>query len=133
MATKTISTKTTSCFTFLKEALVLPTRNPKLFAPILILLAAIAFLIPAVNVVFIQSLTAEMLRHLTEMQTNDPSSSAFARLLEEVWQETRELILIVVALTVITRALVFAKQILAFSAASTTYSGDRHSLAELLR
>ncbi|XBI03514.1 hypothetical protein VPH35_131920 [Triticum aestivum] len=125
--------KTTSCFTFLMEALVLPTRNPKLFAPILILLAIIAFLVPAVNVVLIQPLTAEMLRHVTEMQTTDPSSAEFARLLEEIRQEARELVLIAVGLFFVTLALVFAKQILAFSAASTTYSGDRYSLAELLR
>ncbi|EMS50589.1 hypothetical protein TRIUR3_03715 [Triticum urartu] len=128
-----MAAKTTSCFTFLKEALVLPTRNPKLFAPILILLAIIAFLVPAVNVVLIQPLTAEMLRHLTEMQTTDPSSAEFARLLEEIRQEARELVLISVGLFFVTLALVFAKQILAFSAASTTYSGDRYSLAELLR
>ncbi|KAF7111112.1 hypothetical protein CFC21_111157 [Triticum aestivum] len=128
-----MAAKTTSCFTFLKEALVLPTRNPKLFAPILIFVAAIAFLIPAVNVVFIQPLTAEMLHHVAEMQTTDPSSAEYARLLEEIRQEARELVLIAVALTVVTLPLVFAKQILAFSAASTTYSGDRYSLAELLR
>ncbi|KAM3193845.1 hypothetical protein ACQJBY_070468 [Aegilops geniculata] len=45
----------------------------------------------------------------------------------------RELVLIAVGLFFVTLALVFAKQILAFSAASTTYSGDRYSLAELLR
>lgn len=127
-----MAAKTTSCFTFLKEALVLPTRNPKLFAPILILLAVIAFLIPAVNVVSIQPLTAEMVRHLTEMQTTDPSSAEYARLLEEIRQEARELVLIAVGLSLVTLALVFAKQILAFSAASTTYSGDRYTLAELL-
>lgn len=128
-----MAAKATSCFTFLKEALVLPTRNPKLFAPILVLLTAIAFLIPAVNVVFIQPLAAEMARHLTEMQTADPSSAEYARLLEEIKQEARELVLISVGLTVVTLALGFAKQILAFSAASTTYSGERYSLAELLR
>ncbi|KAM3214276.1 hypothetical protein ACQJBY_066631 [Aegilops geniculata] len=128
-----MAAKTTSCFTFLKEALVLPTRNPKLFAPILILMAAMAFLVPAVNVVLIQPLAAEMLRHATEMQTADPSSADYARLLQEIRQEARELVLIAVALAVVTLPLVFAKQILAFSAASTTYSGDRYSLAELLR
>nr|BAJ95037.1 predicted protein [Hordeum vulgare subsp. vulgare] len=128
-----MAAKATSCFTFLKEALVLPTQNPKLFAPIFILLAAIAFLVPAVNVVFIQPLTAEMLRHLAEMQTTDPSTAEFARLLQEIRQEARELVIITVALTVVTLALVFAKQILSFSAASTTYSGDRYTLAELLR
>ncbi|KAM0848838.1 hypothetical protein ACQ4PT_054116 [Festuca glaucescens] len=128
-----MAAKTTSCFTFLKEALILPTRNPKLFTPVLLLLAVTAFLAPAVQVLFVQPLAGDMANHLFEMSNMDPSSPEYAKILEEIKQDAVKLVLIVFAELIVMLTLVFVNQIIAFFAASTTYSGDRYSLVELIR
>jgi len=128
-----MAAKTTSCFTFLKEALVLPTRNPKLFTPVLLLLAITPFLTSSVQVLFVQPLTSDMSSLLSEMANVDPSSPEYAKILEEMKRDAVKLVLIVTAELVVTLALAFVNQIIAFFAASTTYSGDRYTLAELIR
>ena len=128
-----MAAKTTSCFTFLKEALILPKRNPKLFTPVLLLLALAAYLAPTVHVLFIQPIAADMANHLFEMSNMDPSSPEYAKILEEMKQGAVKLALISIATLIITLALAFVNQIIAFFAASTTYSGDRYSLTELIR
>uniref|UniRef100_A0ACD5XXY3 Uncharacterized protein n=1 Tax=Avena sativa TaxID=4498 RepID=A0ACD5XXY3_AVESA len=128
-----MAAKTTSCFTFLKEALVLPTRNPKLFTPVLLLLAITPFLTSSVQVLFVQPLTGDMSSLLFEMAKVDPSSSEYAKILEEIKQDAVKLVLIVTAELIVTLVLAFVNQIIAFFAASTTYSGDRYTLAELIR
>uniref|UniRef100_A0ACD5XU88 Uncharacterized protein n=1 Tax=Avena sativa TaxID=4498 RepID=A0ACD5XU88_AVESA len=127
-----MAAKTTSCFTFLKEALVLPTRNPKLFTPVLLLLAITPFLISSVQVLVVQPLAYDMSILLLEMANVDPSSPEYAKILEEIKRDAVKLVLIVIIELVVTLALAFVNQILAFFAASTTYSGDRYTLAELI-
>lgn len=128
-----MAAKTTSCFAFLKEALILPTRNPKLFTPLLLLLAITPFLTYSVKVLFVQPLSDDITRHFIEMGNTDPSSPEYAELLEEMKQDAVKLVLIVIAQLVVTLALAFVNQILTFFAASTTYSGERYTLAELIR
>ncbi|KAM3298726.1 hypothetical protein ACQJBY_040284 [Aegilops geniculata] len=127
MAAKTPS----SCFSFLKEALILPTRNPRLFTPVFILLAVATFLVRSVHVVFIQPLADNMARsiYLIEMRNTGISCAECAKLEEGAIK----IMLISVAQVILMLALGFVKKILAFFAASTTYSGDRYSLAELVR
>jgi hypothetical protein len=102
-----MATKTKSCFTFLREALILPTRNPKLFTPVLLLLAGTAFLGSAVQVVFVQPLTYDMTIHFLEMGNMDPSSPEYAKILEEIKQDAVKLVLIVIAQLIVTLALAF--------------------------
>ncbi|XP_020164657.1 uncharacterized protein [Aegilops tauschii subsp. strangulata] len=127
MAAKTPS----SCFAFLKEALILPTRNPKLFAPVFLLLAVATFLVRSVHVVFIQPLADDMARsiYLIEMRNTGISCAECAKLEDGA----RRIMLISIAQVILMLALGFVKKALAFFAASTTYSGDRYSLAELVR
>ncbi|KAM3390262.1 hypothetical protein ACQJBY_012077 [Aegilops geniculata] len=130
-----MAAKTTSCFTFLKEALILPTLNPKLFTPLLLLFAAAAFLDHTVNFVFLQPLADVVASHATELNNTDLSSAEYAKLMEMEGpkQDGMKLILIGVSEVVVALAVGFVKKILFLFAASITYSGDRYSLAELLR
>jgi hypothetical protein len=123
-----MATKTTSCFTSLKEALILPTRNPKLFALVLLLLAVTAFLVPLARVMSVKPLTDDMARasHLTEIKNTGAFSAEYARLLNEIKHDVMKLTIISISLQVVTPALRFVKQITTFLAA---YFGD---LAELM-
>jgi hypothetical protein len=128
--------RTTSC---LKEASLRLKRIRKLVAPSL-LYAVVVIFQNAVKGVYVFPLTAQMSRHLTEMEHTEPSSAEYTRLQEEAQHKAWEVLIISIAMAVITLTLAFAKQIAAccFAASSTTYSssrssGDRYSLAELLR
>ncbi|KAF7004045.1 hypothetical protein CFC21_019299 [Triticum aestivum] len=131
-----MAAKPTSCFTFLKEALILPTLNPKLFTPLLLLFAAAAFLDHIVGFVFVQPLADVVASHVSEVNNTDFSSAEYAEVMEmgrPLLQDGMKLILIAVSKVMVALAVGFAKKILFLFAASTTYSGDRYSLAELLR
>ncbi|BAT06932.1 Os09g0129500 [Oryza sativa Japonica Group] len=71
MAART-SANFSSCFTFLKEALVLPTQNPKLFTPVFLLIALPSFLVLSTNVLFVQPLSMDMAELAIKLQTTDP-------------------------------------------------------------
>uniref|UniRef100_M8CUU5 Uncharacterized protein n=1 Tax=Aegilops tauschii TaxID=37682 RepID=M8CUU5_AEGTA len=131
-----MAAKTTSCFTFLKEALILPTLNPKLFTPLLLLFAAAAFLDDIVSFVFVQPLADVVAGHVSPVNNTDLSSAEYAELMEmgrPLLQDGMKLILIAVSKVMVALAVGFVKKILFLFAASTTYSGYRYSLAELLR
>ncbi|KAM3390261.1 hypothetical protein ACQJBY_012076 [Aegilops geniculata] len=130
-----MAAKTTSCFTFLKEALILPTLNPKLFTPLLLLFAAAAFLDDIVSFVFVQPLADVVAGHVSQVNNTDFSSAEYAELMEmgRPLQDGMKLILIGVSKVMVALAVGFVKKILFLFAASTTYSGGRYSLAELLR
>jgi hypothetical protein len=137
MAAKTI----TFGFTFLKKAPLLLMRIPRLLAPFL-LYVVVDILTPTVKRVYVNPLTAEISRHLTDMEHTDPSSSEYTRLLEETQHKARVLLFISIAfaLVTLTPAFVFSKQIVArfFAASSTSNPGStdsfrRYSLVVVLR
>jgi hypothetical protein len=106
------------------------------------LYAVLGFLTPAVKLVYVNPLTTEISRHLTDMEEHtDPLTSEYTRLVEETQHKARVLLFIsiAIALVTLTPAFVFAKQIVArfFAASSTSSPGStgsdcRYSLAEVL-
>ncbi|OEL13152.1 hypothetical protein BAE44_0025831 [Dichanthelium oligosanthes] len=130
MGTKAKATSS-SCLSFLKDALLLPTRNAKLFVPVFLLLTIPLLLLQATNVFCIQPLTTGILLRANEIKNMDPSSPDYAKLMTEILKEARELVAISIAAMVFVLLSGFAKQVVAFFTASTTYSGDRYSLPEL--
>uniref|UniRef100_A0A0E0LYH8 Uncharacterized protein n=1 Tax=Oryza punctata TaxID=4537 RepID=A0A0E0LYH8_ORYPU len=68
-----------------------------------------------------------------KLQTIDPSSAEYRMILEELKHEVTQLILVVIAVDLVALVLGFVNQCVGFFAASSTYSGDRYSLPELLR
>ncbi|CAN6195296.1 unnamed protein product [Urochloa humidicola] len=131
MATKAKVTSS-SCISFLKDALLLPTLNAKLFVPVVLLLAIPTFLLQITNVFCIEPLATGMLLRINEVKKMDPSSPDYAKLVTEIFKEARELVIISIVVMIIIFVCSFANQIVAFFAASTTYSGERYSLPELV-
>ncbi|CAN6210215.1 unnamed protein product [Urochloa humidicola] len=121
-----------SCLSFLKDALLLPTLNAKLFVPVLLLVAIPTLLLQITNVFCIEPLTTDILLHINEMKNMDPSSPDYAKLATEILKEARKVTIIAIAVMIITFVCSFANQIVAFFATSTTYSGDRYLLPELV-
>jgi hypothetical protein len=82
---------------------------------------------------FVQPLTNDIASHAIEINNMDPSSPEYAKILEEIKQDAVKLVLIAIAELIVVLPLAFANQIITFFAASTTYSGDRYTLSELIR
>ncbi|KAJ1288182.1 hypothetical protein BS78_02G071100 [Paspalum vaginatum] len=112
-----------SCLSFLKDTLLLPTRNAKLFVPFVLLIAVPSFLLQILSI--------------NQIDNKNASSADFEKLVREMLKEdimVLFLITISIIITIfilITAVYAYAVQIIALFAASTTYSGDRHSLPEL--
>ncbi|CAL5009555.1 unnamed protein product [Urochloa decumbens] len=130
MATKSKVTSS-SCLSFLKDALLLPTLNAKLFIPVLLLVVIPTFLLQITNVFCIEPQTMDILLHINELKKMDPSSPDYTKLAAEILNEARELAMIAIAVMIVTFVCSFTNQIVAFFATSTTYSGERYSLTEL--
>lgn len=120
-----------SCLSFLKEALLLPTRNAKLFVPVFLLVAVPSFLLQLTDVLYIRPLSTDIFLRVNEAMNMDPSSADYAKLMVEIMKEVRELLILSISGMVFAVVDGFANQTVAFFAASTTYSGESYSLPEL--
>lgn len=123
--------RTSSCFSFLKDALLLPTLNPKLFIPVFVLVTFPTFLAQVTNVLAIQPLTANLLEVVNQIKNMDPSTPEYEKIME-IMKHLRELVIIIIIFCITVLILSFANQVVALFAASSTYSGDRYSLSELI-
>lgn len=82
-----------------------------------------------VNLLFVQPLAPDMARHAAEMKNADPSSAEETGRDRESRGGVMALLAANAVLLLVALPLDFAKQIIAFSAASTTYSGRRYSFS----
>jgi hypothetical protein len=125
-----MASKTISCCTSIKEALLIHAPNPKIFTLVLLLLVVTAFLVPLDHVMSDRPLTDDMASasHLIEIKNTGPLSAGYARLLNEIKQDVLKLVIISIALQVVMPAFSFLKQIIAF----TIYFADRYSLTRII-
>ncbi|KAL6899225.1 hypothetical protein ACP4OV_005883 [Aristida adscensionis] len=119
MATKA-SSSWAPAIGFLEESLILPTQNARLFVSTFQLLFAHTFLFTGVAVLAAHPLAAAVLADIQTLKTTDSSATR---------QHAKKLAAIYLAYL----ASKLATQLVAVLAASETYSGERRSLAELLR
>jgi hypothetical protein len=126
-----MASKTTSCFTSIKEALLIHAQNPKIVTLVLLLLVT-SFLVSLDHVMSNRPLTGDMASagasHLIEIKNTGPFSAGYARLLNEIKQDVLKLVIISIALQVVMPAFSFLKQIIAF----TIYFADRYSLTRII-
>jgi hypothetical protein len=114
-------------FKFLKEGLLLPIRNPRLFTSVCVLIAASTTLITLGNDLAIHSIPSSRRSSSTSrrsINTTEYSSPDYAKLLQEIQNNTKELLLVgdgFVLFAVMVRA---AVRIVVLFAAVSTYSSD---------
>lgn len=127
---------TPSFFNFLKEGLLLPTHNRRLFAAIFTIIVATTCVLLLGN-----DLAIEPLRHELDLDTKalnsttDPSSSSpedIRRLIRKTQDDTRALLLTSAASLVLSVIIRSAIQIVVLFAAVATYSGELHTFGSLL-
>jgi hypothetical protein len=119
--------KAPSFFNFLKEGLLLPIGNPKLFTSICALILASTALITLGNDLAIHSIPSSRRSSSTSrrsINTTEYDSPDYAKLLQEIQDNTKELLLVgdgFVLFAVMVRA---AVRIVVLFAAVSTYSSD---------
>ncbi|CAL5009029.1 unnamed protein product [Urochloa decumbens] len=131
MAITTQSTSPTF-FNFLREGLLLPTHNRKLFTAVFAIIVASTYLLSLGSYLPIQPLTDEIRTDTNALNSTDPSSPKFLHLHQEIQDDTRDLSItgmVYFLVSVIIRSVI---QIVVHFAAVATYSGEMHTFASLL-
>ncbi|TVU09938.1 hypothetical protein EJB05_43437, partial [Eragrostis curvula] len=127
---------TPSCFNFLKEGALLPTRNRKLFAAVFVLAAASTSLLLLGNDLAVQPLADKLSLDATALNGTDPGVGAtehpvfflgspeFAHLIPEIQNDTRQLFLVGAAYSLLAVVVGSIVRIVLLFAAVATYSGE---------
>ncbi|KAE8777591.1 hypothetical protein D1007_49561 [Hordeum vulgare] len=122
MATKSAQSTGPSFFNFLKEGLLLPTRNRRLFMAVYAVVFASTTLLLLGSDVVILPLANEIQLDLMALDSADPGSPDFAKLVQEVQDDTKELLLVGAGYLVLAVVVSSAVRILLLFAAVSTYS-----------
>ncbi|CAN6363114.1 unnamed protein product [Urochloa humidicola] len=131
--TATRQSSTTSPFNFLKEGLLLPCQNRRLFAAIFaIYVASYSLFLVAYEIGF-QPLALEVLRDIYTLTSTDPRSPVYGYLLRKLHDDNRHLLLAITVYLLLAIVVGSVIQLVAVFAAVTTYSGaEVHTFGTLL-
>jgi len=117
--------KTPSFFiNFLKEGLLLPSRNRRLFTAVSALILVSTTLIVLGNDLAVEPLTNEIKLDVKALKTTEPGSADYAKLLQEIRNDTRELLLVTMGSLLFALVVASAVRIVVLFAAVSTYSVD---------
>ncbi|EER88656.1 hypothetical protein BDA96_10G251900 [Sorghum bicolor] len=119
-------------FSFLKQGLLLPSHNRRLFAAVFTITAACICLLHLGKDLAVQPLRDEIDLDTKALNSTDPSSPKFLQLTRKIQDDTRALLLTRAAnflFGAITRS---AIRIIVLFAAVATYSGELHTFGSLL-
>ncbi|CAL4940815.1 unnamed protein product [Urochloa decumbens] len=121
-----------SFFNFLKEGLLLPTHNRRLFAAVFAITVASTSLLLLGNYLALQPLTDEIRIDTNALNSTDPSSPEFLHLIQEIQDDTRDLLIASAVYLLVAVMVGWVIKILVLFAAVTTYSDEMHTFASLL-
>ncbi|TVU10869.1 hypothetical protein EJB05_44422, partial [Eragrostis curvula] len=131
MATKQSSTSP-SFFNFLKEGVLLPTRNRKLFAGIFVTVAASTLLLLLGYNLAVQPLTNKLNLDTKALNSTHPGSPDLVHLIQEIQDDTRQIMLVGAAFALFAVIIGSIFRIIILFAAVATYSGELHTFGTLL-
>jgi hypothetical protein len=132
MATGQISSTPPSFFNFLKEGLLLPSHNRRLFAAVFTVIAASTCLLLVGNDLVVQPLAVELNLDTKALNSTDFRSPDLLPLIRKTQADTRALLLTSTAYFLFGAVIRSAIQIVVFFAAVSTYSGELHTFGSLL-
>uniref|UniRef100_A0A0D9XB78 Transmembrane protein n=1 Tax=Leersia perrieri TaxID=77586 RepID=A0A0D9XB78_9ORYZ len=121
-----------SFYNFLKEGFLLPSRNKNLFTAVFALVAVSTSLLVVSSDLAVQPLVEEIRLDANALNSTDPNSPEFTKLINEIQDDTRKLMIAVAVYLLFAVVIASAIRIILLFAAVATYSGERHSFGELL-
>ncbi|KAJ1288180.1 hypothetical protein BS78_02G070900 [Paspalum vaginatum] len=121
-------------FNFLKEGLLLPTRNPRLFAALFAIIVASTSVLLLGNDLAVQHLTDEIHHDVEALNSTNPSTQTqeYLHLLQEIRHDARELLLTGAAYLLLSIVVGYAIRVVVLFAAVRTYSSETHTFGSLL-
>ena len=120
-------------FNFLKEGLLLPSHNRRLFGAVLTIIAVSTCLLLVGNDLAVQPLTDELDIDTKALNSTDPSTPEdIIQLIQKTKDDARALVLTSAAYLVLSEIIRSAFQIVVLFAAVATYSGELHTFGSLL-
>ncbi|XP_047049813.1 uncharacterized protein LOC124654881 [Lolium rigidum] len=114
-----------SFFNFLKEGLLLPSRNRRLFTAVSAFILAATALIVLANDLGLQPLADEIKVDIKALNTTEPGSLEYAKLVQEIRNDARELLLVGAGYLLLALVVGAAVRIVVLFAAVSTYSGEQ--------
>jgi hypothetical protein len=126
---------TPSFFNFLKEGLLLPSHNRRLFAAVFTIIAVSTCLLLLGNDLAVQPLIDELDLDTKALNSTDPSTSSpedILQLIQKTKDDIRALLLTSAALVVLSVIIGSAIRLVLLFAAVATYSGELHTFGSLL-
>ncbi|WVZ62306.1 hypothetical protein U9M48_012070 [Paspalum notatum var. saurae] len=134
MATNKQQSSTPSFFNFLKEGLLLPARNPRLFVALFSIIVASSSVLLLGNELAFQHLADEIHHDVKALNSTNPSTQTqeYLHLLQEIKHDTRELLLTGAAYLLLAVVVGSAIRVIVLFAAVRTYSGEQHTFGSLL-
>lgn len=121
----TSQNKAPSFFNFLKEGLLLPSRNRSLFTAVCSLILVSTTLLVLGNNLAVQPLADEIKLDIKALNTTEPGSPDYVKLLQEIRNDTRELLLVVLGILLFALVVGSAVRIVVLFATVSTYSGEQ--------
>ncbi|CAM0950707.1 unnamed protein product [Alopecurus aequalis] len=119
--------KAPSFFNFLKEGLLLPSRNRGLFTAVCALILAYTTLLVLGNNLAVQPLGDQIQLDIKALNTTETGSPDFAKLLQEVKNDTKELLLVTAGYLLFSVVVGSAVRIVIYFAAVSTYSDEQRT------
>ena len=123
---------TPSFFNFLKEGLLLPAKNPRLFAAVFAIIVASTSLLHLGHSLAVKPLLDEISIDTKALNSTDPRSPDFMHLIQEIQVDTRDLMITSAVYLLVSLIIGSVIRIIVLFAAVATYSGELHTIASLL-
>ncbi|OEL15549.1 hypothetical protein BAE44_0023432 [Dichanthelium oligosanthes] len=132
MAATIKQSSTTSPFNFLKEGLLLPSQNRRLFAAIFTISVTFYSLFLAASELGVQRLALQVRRDIDALDHTDRRSPGYGHLLRELHEDSRDFLLASAAYLLLAVLVGSVTNLVAIFAAVRTYSGEVHTFGSLL-
>ncbi|PAN30552.1 hypothetical protein PAHAL_5G293000 [Panicum hallii] len=123
---------TPSFFNFLKEGLLLPAQNRRLFAAVFAIIIASTSLLLLGHFLAVEPLVDEISIDTKALNSTDPGSPDFIHLIQEIQVDTRDLLITSAVYLLVALIIGSVIRIIVLFAAVATYSGELHTFASLL-
>uniref|UniRef100_A0ACD5YI08 Uncharacterized protein n=1 Tax=Avena sativa TaxID=4498 RepID=A0ACD5YI08_AVESA len=120
--------KAPSFFNFLKEGLLLPSRNRRLFTAVFALILASTVLLVLGNDLAIRPLGDKIQLDIKAINTTEPGSPDFAKHLQEIQNDTKEVLLVGAGYLLFSVVVGSAVWIVVLFAAVSTYSDEQRAI-----
>jgi len=124
---------TPSFFNFLKEGLLLPAKNPRLFAAVFAIIVASTSLLHLGHSLAVKPLLDEISIDTKALNSTDPRSPDFMHLIQEIRVDARDLMITIAVYLLVSLIIGWVIRIIVLFAAVATCSGElQHTFASLL-